>query len=167
MVTARDYWNGLKNTFNGIITFLNGAFAGNWRQAWNGIKQILSGIWQMIVAVVKAPINQIIAMVNSMIDATVAGINAVISALNKIHISVPSWVPKYGGRRFGFDIGKVSAPHIPYLATGAVIPPNAPFMAMLGDQRNGNNLEMPENLLRRIIREESRCSSCTTHLLRR
>lgn len=155
MVTARDYWNGLKTTFNGIITFLNGAFAGNWRQAWNGIKQILSGVWQMIVAVVKAPINQIIAMVNSMIDAVASGINAVIGALNSIHVRVPSWVPIYGGRRFGFDIDRVSTRHIPYLATGAVIPPNAPFMAMLGDQKNGNNLEMPENLLRRIIREES------------
>lgn len=41
------------------------------------------------------------------------------------------------------------------LATGAVIPPNAPFMAMLGDQKHGNNLEMPEDLLRKVIREES------------
>lgn len=44
---------------------------------------------------------------------------------------------------------------IPALAHGAVIPPNAPFMAMLGDQRTGNNIEAPESLIRRIIREES------------
>lgn len=43
---------------------------------------------------------------------------------------------------------------IPYLASGAVIPPNAPFMAVLGDQRNGTNLEAPEDLLRKIVREE-------------
>lgn len=43
---------------------------------------------------------------------------------------------------------------IPYLASGAVIPPNAPFMAVLGDQRNGANLEAPEDLLRKIVREE-------------
>ena len=43
---------------------------------------------------------------------------------------------------------------IPYLASGAVIPPNAPFMAVLGDQRNGTNLETPEDLLRKIVREE-------------
>lgn len=43
---------------------------------------------------------------------------------------------------------------IPYLASGAVIPPNAPFMAVLGDQRNGKNLEAPEDLLRKIVREE-------------
>ena len=47
-----------------------------------------------------------------------------------------------------------SAAPIPYLASGAVIPPNAPFMAMLGDQRNGTNLEAPESLIRNLFREE-------------
>lgn len=153
--SASDIWEGFKKVINGIITFINGAFAGDWRQCWEGIKEILAGVWQAIVGVVKAPINLIIGLVNAMIDACAKGINAVIGALNKINVKVPKWVPKYGGKKFGFDIEKVRAPHIPYLATGAVIPPNAPFMAMLGDQRSGNNLEMPENLLRRIIREES------------
>lgn len=153
--SVSDIWEGIKKVFNGIVTFINGAFAGNWRQCWEGIKEIVAGVWQAIVGVVKAPINLIIGLVNAMIDACAKGINAVIGALNKINVKVPKWVPKYGGKKFGFDIEKVRAPHIPYLATGAVIPPNAPFMAMLGDQRNGNNLEMPENLLRRIIREES------------
>lgn len=45
--------------------------------------------------------------------------------------------------------------NIPYLATGAVIPPNAPFYAVLGDQKHGTNLETPESLLRQIVREES------------
>lgn len=44
---------------------------------------------------------------------------------------------------------------IPQLATGAVIPPNRRFMAVLGDQRNGTNLEAPEGLIRQIVREES------------
>lgn len=44
--------------------------------------------------------------------------------------------------------------NIPYLASGAVIPPNAPFTAVLGDQRNGTNLEAPEGLIRDIFREE-------------
>ena len=47
-----------------------------------------------------------------------------------------------------------SAAPVPYLASGAVIPPNAPFMAMLGDQRNGTNLEAPEGLIRNLFREE-------------
>lgn len=49
---------------------------------------------------------------------------------------------------------RASAASIPYLASGAVIPPNAPFAAVLGDQRNGTNLEAPEGLIRDIFREE-------------
>lgn len=44
---------------------------------------------------------------------------------------------------------------VPALATGAVIPPNQKFLAMLGDQTNGRNLEAPESLIRQIVREES------------
>lgn len=49
----------------------------------------------------------------------------------------------------------LTIPNIPMLARGAVIPPNAPFLAMLGDQKNGTNLEAPEALLRQIVREEN------------
>ena len=41
-----------------------------------------------------------------------------------------------------------------YLATGAVIPPNREFAAILGDQRHGTNIEAPEGLIRQIVREE-------------
>ena len=43
---------------------------------------------------------------------------------------------------------------IPHLARGAVIPPNREFLAVLGDQRQGTNIEAPEGLIRQIIREE-------------
>ena len=156
---VQSIWNGIKTFFEGIITFLTGAFSGNWRQAWEGIKQIFSGIWQTLVGVVKTPINTIIGLINGMISAIVSGLNAVIDRLNSLSFTIPSWVPKFGGNRFGLNISHLTAPTIPYLASGAVIPPNSPFMAVLGDQRNGNNLEMPESLLRRIIREESGKSS--------
>lgn len=156
---VKSIWNGIKTYFTGIITFLRGAFSGDWRMAWEGIKQIFSGIWQTLVGVVKTPINTIIGLINGMISAIVSGLNAVIDRLNSLSFTIPSWVPKFGGNRFGLNLGHLTAPSIPYLASGAVIPPNAPFMAVLGDQRNGNNLEMPESLLRRIIREESGKSS--------
>ena len=43
---------------------------------------------------------------------------------------------------------------VPYLASGAVIPPRSEFLAVLGDQKSGNNIEAPEGLLRKIVREE-------------
>lgn len=156
---VESIWNGIKTFFTGIITFLRGAFSGDWKMAWEGIKQIFSGIWQTLVGVAKTPINTIIGLINGMISAIVSGLNAVIDRLNSLSFTIPSWVPKFGGNRFGLNISHLTAPTIPYLASGAVIPPNSPFMAVLGDQRNGNNLEMPESLLRRIIREESGKSS--------
>lgn len=42
-------------------------------------------------------------------------------------------------------------PQIPYLATGAVIPPRAPFMAVLGDQRNGTNIEAPLDTIKQAV----------------
>lgn len=62
-------------------------------------------------------------------------------------IHLPSQVS--GSPSVGFQTARM-----PMLATGAVIPPNAPFAAILGDQRHGMNVEAPENLLRKIIREE-------------
>jgi len=56
-------------------------------------------------------------------------------------------------------------PYIPKLATGGVIPPNSSFLAMMGDQKNGRNLEAPENLIRQIVREESGGSVGTESLL--
>ena len=43
---------------------------------------------------------------------------------------------------------------VPALARGAVIPPNREFLAVLGDQRSGNNYEVPDAKLRQLLREE-------------
>lgn len=157
MTSVKSIWNGIKTIFNGIVIFLRGTFSGNWKQAWQGIVQVFKGIWQTLVSIAKTPLNLIIGIVNGFVSAVVSGINAVISGLNSIHVSIPDWVPVLGGRSFGVNLGYVSTPKIPYLATGAVIPPNAPFMAVLGDQKQGTNIEAPlstiedavENVLKR------------------
>ena len=48
----------------------------------------------------------------------------------------------------------ISVNTIPALARGAVIPPNREFLAVLGDQRQGNNYEVPDAKLRQLLREE-------------
>ena len=66
---------------------------------------------------------------------------------------MPDWVPGIGGK--GINLSHANFRRVPYLAQGAVIPAGNPFLAVLGDQTRGNNLEMPENLLRKIVSEES------------
>jgi hypothetical protein len=152
----KNLWDGIKQIFNGIITFVKGVFTGNWRQAWEGVRQIFAGVWNSFDAIVKAPINAVIAFINSFLYAIQVMQNSFANALNSMSISLPHWLEKLTGfSSVGFNVGYWSAPMVPYLAQGAVIPPNKEFMAVLGDQKNGNNIEAPESLIRRIVREES------------
>ena len=121
-----------ENILGGIIDFITGVFTGDWEKAWDGVKKIFKGIWNYIVIVVESAINIMIK-----------GINWLISKLNTIHFDIPDWVPIIGGKSFGIHINPVAEVKLPRLATGAVIPPNREFLAVLGDQKSGTNIETP------------------------
>lgn len=139
------YTSGVQNIFQGLLNFIKGVFTGNWKLAWEGVAQIFKGIWNSIISIVESGVNLIIR-----------AINWCINQINRINVPVPDWVTELTGMEsFGFNIPNLSSVSIPRLATGAVIPPNSEFLAMLGDQRSGNNIEAPESLIRQIVREES------------
>lgn len=127
-----DQYNAWKKILSGLITFLTGVFTGDWKKAWNGVLDILKGIWNLVIGTIEGGINFIID-----------GINLLISALNKIHFEIPDGVPLVGGKTIGINIPPVSRVQLPRLASGAVIPPNREFMAVLGDQKSGTNIETP------------------------
>lgn len=155
LATTTDIINGVITIIRGIVEFLTGAFTADWKKAWEGIVKIFKGIFEMIGGIIKGVVNSAIDLINSMIRAITTGLNFVIRALNKLSFDVPDWVPPpFGGQSWGFDIDTLSPYTIPKLATGAVIPPNSEFLAILGDQKNGKNLEGPEGLFRQIVREE-------------
>jgi hypothetical protein len=116
-----DILGNTKKILNGLIDFIRGVFTGNWRRAWDGIKSIFSGVFNGLIAVAKAPINAIITLVNGMLSGITSGFNAVKRALNKLSIKIPSWVPEFGGKTFGFNFSMSTAPKIPMLATGGII----------------------------------------------
>lgn len=137
----------LKLIFGGIVEFLAGVFTNNWDMAWNGLKNIFKGI-----------INGIIALFEGMVNGIINGINIIIRGFKKLTaFELPDYM---GGYKFeGINIPEIPQARLPRLATGAVIPPNREFMAVLGDQTNGRNLEAPEDLIRQIVREESGSSA--------
>ena len=96
--------NGLTQILQGLITFITGVFTGNWKQAWEGVKSIFSGIWEAIKSVCTGVVNGIISVINT-----------VIGGLNKLKI--PDWVPGIGGK--GINI-----PLIPMLAKGSKYTPD-------------------------------------------
>lgn len=100
--TCDDLFNGVKNIFDGIIKLVKGAFTGDWKMAWEGVKQIFKGVFDSLGAIVKFPLNLIISALNTLINGA-----------NKIKFDVPDWVPGLGGKKFGFNI-----PQIPRLNVG-------------------------------------------------
>lgn len=91
----------------------------------------------------EAAINGIITMFEKMINWIVDGINA-------IGFDFPEWL---GGGHFGFNIPRASLGRvsIPRLAQGAVIPPNREFLAVLGDQTHGTNIEAPLSTIEEAV----------------
>ena len=136
---AADLYNTAKQILSGFITFISGVFTGDWNRAWEGVKEIFRGIWNRIVAILEGAINLIIG-----------GINWMIRQLNKIQIKAPGWL---GGGTIGFNIPAISTVSIPRLAQGAVIPPNREFLAVLGDQKNGTNVEAPLETIKQAVAE--------------
>lgn len=137
-----DVIDGVKQIFGGFIDFLTGVFTLDWKKAWGGIKEIFRGIWNTIVSVLEAAVNLILK-----------GINWLIDQLNKIHFEMPNWIPGIGGKSFGINIHHVNDLKIPRLAQGAVIPPNREFMAVLGDQKSGTNIEAPLDTIKQAVAE--------------
>jgi phage-related protein len=121
--------NPIRSAFSLVLDWIG----DKWRSVFSGIRDF-----------VKGTINTIIDYINRMIQSLVGGINAAIGAVNAVASGIT-----------GMSVlTPISAPSIPRLAAGAVIPPNAQFAAVLGDQRSGKNLEAPEGLFRQIVREE-------------
>lgn len=139
--TVAGVVSGILEALGGVIGFLTGVFSGNWRKAWEGIKDIFKGIWNVMVSIMEGAMNLI-----------VKALNWVIGKINILHIDIPD-NPITGPFRLGFNIPKISSVTLPRLANGAVIPPNQQFAAILGDQRSGKNLEAPADLIRQMVSE--------------
>lgn len=127
-------WEGIKNAFSSVGEF----FAG----IWTTIKEKFEGIGQKIGDAVsgafKTAVNWVLEKAIGLINGFINGINSAIGLINKIP---------------GVNISTINKLDVPKLATGAVLPPNKPFLAMVGDQKHGTNIEAPAELIKQMAKE--------------
>jgi TP901 family phage tail tape measure protein len=116
----------VKRIFSGIIDFIKGVFTGDWKKAWNGVKNIFGGIFDGLLALAKAPLNLIIGALNGLIS----GVNIVIKGLNKIKL--PDWdiLGDLAGK--GINISTIGK--IPYLAKGGELLEGMAMVAEAGPE---------------------------------
>lgn len=165
---ANTLWENVSSYFSGLWTDISTTFStigetfkGWFDTAWTNIKDVFSdwgsffqGLWDTIVATftelgtklgdaiggaVKAGINSVLSWVETTINSGIGIINGAIGVINMIP---------------GVSVGTIPTISIPRLAQGAVIPPNKEFLAVLGDQKQGTNIEAPLDTIKQAVREE-------------
>lgn len=147
---TEDIWGGVKiiakfiaNLINDIFGFLNGfidffvgIFTGDFKSALNSLANIGKSVINGIIGVVELAINSVITALNIFIS----GLDTVVGAAGSL-IGKDWYVPK------------ISYLSIPRLAQGAVIPANHEFLAVLGDQKHGTNIETPVSTMKEAFRD--------------
>ncbi|MDN4069933.1 hypothetical protein QYF50_18690 [Paenibacillus vini] len=121
-----DVAKGIIKALGGIVDFIAGAFTGDWKKAWEGIKTFFQGLGDSLVGIFKGAVNLIIDALNFMIRQ-----------INKVKIDVPEWVGKIPG--VPDDIGSIgfSIPTIPKLAKGGLA--FGPTLAVVGDNKGASS----------------------------
>lgn len=128
-----EIWDGIVNWWNSGPGKI---FTADWWE--NKFKSIADGL--------RAALNDALGAVGRFVSSVSSSISSALSGLN----SLSSY--RTGTYHYSAYVPRASIPH---LAQGTVIPPNREFMAVLGDQRRGNNIETPEGLMRQVVREET------------
>ncbi len=123
-----------------------GKIKGVWdsiKQFWNDhIAQVFTGeFWANLG---KNILNGLIGAIESGINFILKGVSELVNGLTSILNLIP-----------GVNIGEVNwaTVKLPRLAQGAVIPPNREFMAVLGDQKSGTNIETPLSTMVQAFRQ--------------
>lgn len=110
----KSKWDAVKETLDGIIDFIRGVFTGDWDRAWEGLKEIVRGVFESLPNFIKQPINGVIALVNALIS----GLNILIMKINEMGengVHLPEWLG-------GGSIGHIDTiDFIPLLAKGGVV----------------------------------------------
>ena len=139
----KDVWNKVKQFWNSYIAPV---FTLKW---W---AELAKTCGNGLISGFEAAVNSIIWLFESLINFVVSGLNLFINGLSTVTgavgdlIGVDLTIPEIPKA----NLGRVS---IPRLAQGAVIPPNREFMAILGDQKHGTNIEAPLDTIKQAVAE--------------
>lgn len=136
-----EVWSGIKQWWNSNCAkyFTKEHWANLGQSIIDGLLNGLKSAFEAVKTWVSSAVNWI--------KSQFSGAKAEVSSAGG------SFASASGGSRQSASF-PISVNTIPALARGAVIPPNREFLAVLGDQRSGNNYEVPDAKLRQLLREE-------------
>lgn len=134
-------WNFIKNIWDKVTDFfepIGNTIVSIFTKVTSTVSDVFTKLWDGITSGAKGIVNSIIGFFERMVNGVISAINGILKGFNKI-VGVAAKIT--GDDWKGVDL--IPKINIPRLAKGAVIPPNKEFMAVLGDQKQGTNIETP------------------------
>ena len=145
---AVSAWEGVKSVFSTVASFFGDIFG----KAWAGVVKVFSAAGNVfnnikdgILTVFRSIVNGLIDGINAVVAIPFRGLNSALTFVRSVEIA--------GIRPFS-GLRTLSIPQIPHLARGAVLPANKPFLAVVGDQHHGTNVEAPLATIQEAVRSE-------------
>lgn len=116
----QEKWNNIKTAASEKLEEVKKTVEGVWSRisSWYNksiAPKFTKEYWQKKFETIKQGAK---AAFNGLIGVVESAINSIIKKLNTVKITVPNWVPVYGGKKFGFTMKQIS---IPRLATGGIV----------------------------------------------
>lgn len=152
----RSIWNSIVSNVTGIVNRMKQSLSNTWSniksavQSWlNGLSNAFSSTWNGIVGIVSGAVDKISGFISRVINAASSIGSSVRNAVSGV----------FAGRNIALDarvpvFPSIPTIQIPALAQGAVIPSNREFLAVLGDQPHGTNIEAPLETIQEAVRVE-------------
>lgn len=144
-----DVVGGILDALGGLLDFITGIFTGDWKKAWNGIKDFFKGIWDGIWGIIKGVINLIIDGINMLWTGIYNAVSAIVNAVG----GIAGAIGDVFGQDWNFSMPE-KVPLIPKLATGTVVPAShGEFLAMLGDNKRETEVVSPLSTMKQAFLE--------------
>lgn len=144
-------WN-IEEAVPAILNLLAAALQAVYKVV-SALAPILQTIWSIIKPIVQFIGFSVISIIKGLTDTITKlgdALSFVINLISKIGSGIGSGISSLvgalGGGLSAFSLDSPTAAYaldIPALANGAVISPNSEFLALLGDQKSGVNVETP------------------------
>lgn len=150
-----EKWESVKNTLSNKWTAIKSMAESSFAtvkskviSAWDSVRSATSSKWESIKSTVSNAITSILNFVNNMVSGISNALSRISSALTTVSTKANA-VSNIG--YIGASVG--ARVKIPHLASGTVIPPNSPYLAMVGDQKQGTNVETPLATIKQAVAE--------------
>lgn len=137
-----ESWTNIKTNITNKFTELKNKMKELGDSIKENLQNLISSVGDLFDKM-KDKVSSVVDSIKSTLSSLVEHVRNAVESIKSALSSIGSMVSSAASGVTSRIGGLVSSIRVPHLAQGAVIPPNREFMAVLGDQKKGTNIEAP------------------------